>query len=584
VEWGISLKTLTLNIRYFTQLFLSYVLTLLVAVVGLSLLTGAHFKGYIEKTTIQNLSRQLGYLELLQTSSQQQISDALQIVQSLTDYSLRLTIINQNGQVFYDSENNTSYMDNHLNRPEVISAKNSGFGSAIRYSKTLNKTLVYVAKKTTSGQIYRLSIPVNYINSEWGRLSKTFAVYTLIIFIFCLLVTYFMSRWISAPLKWTAKTLRRINEHKFEKVKPKRSIVKEINTVNDRLLEVSTNISNYIQKVSKEKEKQDIILNNMINGIVVVNNSLDILLLNKAARTLCFDNCSSKAKINLKRYPKVNAYLKNLMNGKPIEPIEIETSEQKQVLIIGSIYKESEEPRGILIAQDITRLKRLESTRQKFVANVSHELKTPITLIRTMVETILNSKQKGIEIPNDLLNRALQHTDRLNSIIDDLLHLSKLETGSGNLTLAATPLNHIYDIVEQQCFSKAQKKNIDLHFSPTNDQIINCNANLMIQALKNLVDNAIKYSSEDTSVSVNFEIKTKLITFVVKDEGPGIEKAHVPKLFQRFYRVDTARSRQMGGTGLGLAIVKHIAQVHNGRAYVESEVGVGTSFYIEIPN
>ena len=575
---------MTLNIRYFTQLFLSYVLTLLVAIFGLSFLTGSHFKGYIETTAIQNLTRQLGYLESLQVTNSKHISDALQAVQSLTDYSLRLTIIKQNGQVFYDSENNSRTMDNHLNRPEVISAKNGGLGSAIRFSETLNKSLVYVAKKTSTGQIYRLSIPVNYINSEWGRLSKTVGVYTLIIFIFCLLVTYFMSRWISAPLKWTAKTLRRINEHKFEKVKPKRSIVKEINTVNDRLLEVSTNISNFIQKVSKEKEKKDIILNNMINGLVVVNDSLDILLLNKAARYLCFEESSESTPINLARHPQIYAYLKNLMGNKSVEPIEIVTADQKQVLIIGSIYSDSEEPRGILIAQDITRLKRLESTRQKFVANVSHELKTPITLIRTMVETILNSKEKGIEIPNELLNRALQHTDRLNSIIDDLLHLSKLETGSGTLTLEATPLNHIYDIVEQQCLSNAQEKKIALHFSPTADQIIQCNTNLMIQALKNLVDNAIKYSSEDTSVTVGFKTQAELITLVVKDEGPGIEKAHMPKLFQRFYRVDTARSRQMGGTGLGLAIVKHIAQVHNGRAYVESEFGIGTSFFIEIPN
>ena len=190
---------MTLNIRYFTQLFLSYVLTLLVAIIGLSFLTGSHFKGYIETTTIQNLSRQLGYLESLQITNANQMSDGLQTVQSLTDYSLRLTIIKQDGQVFFDSENNSTNMDNHLNRPEVISAKDAGFGSAIRYSETLGKTLVYVAKKTSDGQIYRLAIPVNYINTQWGRLSKTFGVYTLIIFVFCLLVTYFMSRWISTP-------------------------------------------------------------------------------------------------------------------------------------------------------------------------------------------------------------------------------------------------------------------------------------------------------------------------------------------------------------------------------------------------
>jgi two-component system phosphate regulon sensor histidine kinase PhoR len=507
----------------------------------------------------------------------------LSAIDTLNDYKLRLTVIFQNGRVFYDSENNVNVMDNHLDRPEVIAAKDLGVGSAIRYSQTLNKTLVYVAKQSKTNQIYRLAIPIKYIESELGVLSKTLIGYTLIIFIFCLLVTYFMTRWISAPLKWTAKTLRRINEHKFEKVRPKSSIVKEINTVNNRLVEVSDSISKYIQKVSREKEKRDIILNNMINGLVVFDDDLNIVMLNNASIELCFEQATDSKKVELLDYPVIYDYATSLLSGNEVDPIEIELKDGKQVLIIGSMYVETQQPRGILVMQDITRLKRLESTRQKFVANVSHELKTPITLIRTMFETILTSKVKGIEVGDEMLKKALQHTDRLNDIIDDLLHLSRLETQGGEIEKQEVALKSLCDIVEQQCAAKAKSKQIELKIQIESDLFINCNSNLMVQAMKNLVENAIKYSPESTTVTIWHNATDTHDTINVQDQGPGISQKHIPKLFQRFYRVDNARSRQMGGTGLGLAIVKHISQVHQGKASVISQLDEGSCFSIELP-
>ena len=246
------------------------------------------------------------------------------------------------------------------------------------------------------------------------------------------------------------------------------------------------------------------------------------------------------------------------------------------------MYTEGEDPRGILTAQDITQLKRLESTRQKFVANVSHELKTPITFIRSMFETLLSAKEKNIDLSIELIQKGVRHTDRLNQIIDDLLQLSKLETTGGEIEKEPSNLQAIMDIVMQQCQDPADNKQIQL-ISKSNDRNILCNANLLGQALKNLVENAIKYSPEKTTVTMSNTETSSHIEIHVSDEGPGIQDKHIAKLFQRFYRIDTARSRQMGGTGLGLAIVKHIAQSHGGQSTVASILEKGTVFTISLP-
>ncbi|MGC6366576.1 MAG: ATP-binding protein [Candidatus Marinamargulisbacteria bacterium] len=580
--WATSLKTLTLNIRYFTQLFLSTIIILAVAIGSILMLTSHHLKEYVVDKTIQQLTRQLNYIERQMATPNHSLSTMMAGIHQLNDDELRLTIISPTGAVVYDSASQGAPMDNHSNRPEVQQAKTNGIGSAIRFSATLDKSLVYVAKQTPTN-ILRLAVPIRTIEADLGNITQALALYTGLIFLLCLLVTYFMSRWISAPLKWTAKTIRRINERKFEKVNPKPSFIREINHLNIRLVEMADNISTFIQKISKEKEKKDIILNNMINGLVVVDDALNVLLVNKAARPLCFNMPEDDTHIDLADHPTIKTYLRQLMDQQDVDPIEIEHPNGKLVLLIGAIYEESQEPRGILIAQDITRLKRLESTRQKFVANVSHELKTPITLIRSMVETSLTANQKGMDLPDDFLAKALTHVDRLNDIIDDLLHLSKLETTGGVIEKSPTPINQIFDMVGQQCQPKADKKQIQLTITKS-DTDINCNANLMVQALKNLVDNAIKYSPENTTVTVWLDQQPNADILFVKDEGHGIDDAHISKLFQRFYRVDDARSRQMGGTGLGLAIVKHIAQSHGGQAAVSSKLNVGTTFSLELPN
>tara|TARA_A100001015_G_scaffold120675_1_gene133785 strand:- start:3133 stop:4893 length:1761 start_codon:yes stop_codon:yes gene_type:complete len=583
---GTNLKILKINIRYFSQLFLSYVLLILVAIGGLSIVTVSFVKQYVERQTIQNLTRQLTYINhILLHSDQPHILDqVLKDIYTGQGYDFRLTMIAKNGTVFFDSSKAVYLMDNHNNRPEVIDAKQHGIGASIRYSQTLNKKLVYVAKKAENGDFHRLALPINYLQDELGRIRQKIVLYTMTIFGFCLLFTFLMSHWISAPLTGAINTLNDIKNRNFKRIQFKRSSVKEINNLNLSLVEVSDNISQFIGEISREKEKKDIILNNMINGLIVVDQHLDIRLLNKAAFQLFFDLSETNQTLHLSDFPIIFTFANEIMKNADVDPIEIEHNNGKTILISGSIYSDAEEPQGILIAQDITKLKRLESTRQKFVANVSHELKTPITIIRSMFETILASKEKEIDIPVDLLQKGMRNTDRLNQIIDELLQLSKLETTGGEIEKERTNLNAICENVFQQCLPKANEKNIKL-ISENNDQVLLCNSNLLIQALKNLVENAIKYSSDNTIITIAHVLKTnenKVVIHVI-DQGPGIEEKHIHRLFQRFYRIDNARSRQMGGTGLGLAIVKHISQSHGGQAYVESIIGKGSTFTIEIP-
>jgi two-component system phosphate regulon sensor histidine kinase PhoR len=581
---GINLKTLKIKLRYVTQLFLSYILLLLVSIGGLSFLTVSFVKHYVENQTIHHLKRQIIYMDhIMQLSdSPSVLFPILAQIKAQDGYDLRLTLISDNGNVQFDSDRAIELLDNHANRPEVKMAMSKGVGSSIRFSQSIEKKLVYVAKKTNDGIIYRLALPMHYLKNEWGRIRQKVIVYTVSIFGFCLLLTFLMSHWISSPLNWAIKTLHRIKHRKFEKIKPQPSFVKEINDVNWSLVEVSNNISQFIAKISREKEKKDIILNNMINGLIVIDLHLDIRVMNQASFKLFFNLNPSSQSVQLSDYPTIFSFASKLMTGEDVDPIEVDHGNGKTILISGSIYSEGKEPRGILTAQDITQLKRLESTRQKFVANVSHELKTPITFIRSMFETLVSAKQKNIDISLALLEKGVVHTDRLNQIIDDLLHLSTLETTGGEIEKASTNLQSVIDLAVQQCREQANEKNIQI-IANGNDRQVRCNANLLGQAIKNLVENAIKYSPGSTQVTIDSHDEHDQMAIRIMDEGPGIDHQHLTKLFQRFYRVDTARSRQLGGTGLGLAIVKHIAQAHGGQATVSSTLGKGSAFTIFLP-
>jgi two-component system phosphate regulon sensor histidine kinase PhoR len=239
----------------------------------------------------------------------------------------------------------------------------------------------------------------------------------------------------------------------------------------------------------------------------------------------------------------------------------------------------------VIVLNDVTDVQRLESVRRDFVANVSHELKTPVASIKGFVETLLDGAADDPAASRRFLEIVARQADRLAAIIDDLLALSRIEQseGAGNLPLEPTRLADVIAAVVADCGPRAAERSIRLETTCTDGLVADVNPPLLEQALINLVDNAIKYSDPGGGVWVAAEEAGGALVVRVSDEGCGIEAEHLPRLFERFYRVDRARSRRLGGTGLGLAIVKHIVLAHGGSIGVESRPGVGTTFTMRLP-
>jgi len=362
----------------------------------------------------------------------------------------------------------------------------------------------------------------------------------------------------------------------------------------DRLFKNLTSFGTNAQKeLDLQRQKileKETILSILMEGYVALDLKQTILDLNSAAaEMLQIDESTARNEFfgSLIRHVVLLDLVKKVLGcGKEIQDdIEIRTDERSlylQVLCRPLI----ESGIGVLILlNDITQLQRLETVRRDFIANVSHELKTPITSIKGSVETLLQEEEMDGSTLNRFLKIIARHSDRLNSIIEDLLTLSRIEQGqlTGVEHLQVTSINQLVQQVIQVCEHSASEKGIKLEMN--GDEILDAAVNppLLEQALINLVENAIKYSDPKSLVTLSLEKQADQFIICVKDQGFGIEAMHLERIFERFYRIDVARSRKLGGTGLGLSIVKHIIQAHQGTVSVNSTPGEGSTFLIKIP-
>lgn len=347
-----------------------------------------------------------------------------------------------------------------------------------------------------------------------------------------------------------------------------------------------------IQDVLSKKTQSDAVLSSMVEGVVAVDREERILQVNQAARNmLCLDSFPSAE-------PSVQEAIRNTefqeMVKKAIASHHAIEGEVKLLDENGSILQVNASPLqdakgesigAVLVFHDITKLRRLETIRRDFVANVSHELKTPITSIKGFVETLLDGALEDAEDARRFLGIVAKQSERLSTIIEDLLSLSRLEqdNDSEHMHFEEVFINDVVERACQTCLLKAKEKEVMLRIQCDEDLLLKANSHLLEQATVNLVSNAIKYSHEEGEVVVAASKNSREVLISVQDFGIGIPREHFPRLFERFYRVDKARSRTLGGTGLGLAIVKHIAQAHRGYVRVESTPGEGSVFTLHLP-
>jgi two-component system phosphate regulon sensor histidine kinase PhoR len=402
-----------------------------------------------------------------------------------------------------------------------------------------------------------------------------------------------VSRRISAPIREIQIGAERLADGDFEyKLHVPRTA--EFASVAESLNRMAEELSNELRTLTHERNEREAVLSSMVEGVLAVDTDERVIAVNAAgARLLDIDPAAAEGKSiqEVVRNPDLQHVVAQTLGGH--RPVEADIvlrvgAEDRDLQANGTLLHgdyEGDDVGAVVVLNDVTRLKRLEAVRRDFVANVSHELKTPVTSIKGFAETLEDGALDDPEAARRFVRIIAGQADRLNSIIEDLLALSTLEQQGDSplLQLEEADLCDVVAVALEVCGSKAKAKRIELREECPECLLARVSPPLLEQAVVNLVDNAVKYSADGGVVVVTLEERSGEVVVSVTDEGQGVAREHLPRLFERFYRVDKARSRDLGGTGLGLAIVKHIAQIHGGRVSVESVVGRGSTFRMHLP-
>ncbi|WP_066506950.1 two-component system histidine kinase PnpS [Abyssisolibacter fermentans] len=508
------------------------------------------------------------------------------------EINTRISFIDKQGWLIGDSEVNIEIAENHFNREEVKIALQGRIATAKRYSKSLDKNMFYVAIPYNNQiAVIRLSVPLTYATEYYRDIFK----YILISIGFGTIVAIFLGyRYIYSitnPIKQLTSATKSIAKGNYgEKVYY--TSHDEIGMLANSFNIMSKKLYDNIEELKENSTKTKAILKSMINGIIAINNNNNIIFINPTAEKmfgLVEEDVRNKSILDILSDEELKNEIKELLESNITSKIEIEVYNPYKVLSVYTniIVLDNDPTRkiGVVISfQDITDMRKLEIMRKDFVANVSHELKTPLTSIQGFIETLKNGEIKDEKVRNRFLDIIDIESKRLTALIKDLLILSDIENKHQMVSMQNINIRKcIVDLIEM--FEKiASKKNIKIKEKISGGlPSIYGNISWFKQIIINLIDNSIKYTPSGGKIEIiGYEIDDK-IHIRVKDTGIGISKEHISRLFERFYRVDKARSRKIGGTGLGLAIVKHIVIAFKGEIKVKSEVNKGTEFEVIIP-
>ena len=515
------------------------------------------------------------------------------ICRDVADHStMRLTVVAADGRVLGDSHELAEVMDNHADRPEVVAALAGTTGTSTRYSSTLGHQRMYVAVPGLVGDdvtyVCRVSISLRELSlllrGVYGRIAAAGLVMALV----AGLMAFLLARRIrSALLKMDeAATAYAAGDFGHHLVL---SDSVEINSVAESLNRMAAQLADRIGTIEKQRNELEAYMTSMVEGVVAVDTEENVISLNRAAAEILGQDRERSLGRSIQevgRHPDLTRLTQEALAGADVQEKDIYIGSPRssclQATATSLLDLDGRRIGALLVMNDVTRLRRLETMRRDFVANVSHELKTPITSIKGFVETLLETPPEHPEEMERFLGIINKQADRLATIISDLLALSRLEQDADGpaIELMELPLFSIMERVVRDLAARDREQAERVMLECENKIRAVVNAPLLEQAVTNLVDNALKYSEPGAAVTIRCAADAEGVRISVIDQGPGIAGEHLPRLFERFYRVDKARSRRMGGTGLGLAIVKHIAQAHGGRVDAESVLGVGSTFSI----
>ena len=501
---------------------------------------------------------------------------------------IRITVVDYSGKVLIDTEANVDQLENHLYRPEIQEALESGEGVNIRRSDTLGKDLMYVAVSVPQIERFiRLAMPLDGISAYSRELWTPLIIMLALSFLLCLAISLLISRNITVPIARMKQYTARIARGEYEDLK-RLQTGDEIEDLSAAMADMAGALRRYIADITEKNSRLQAVFKAVPGGIIAIDKRETVTMVNPAAMEMFSISTDPEGLhfLEVVKHAKLESVISEALSKNVSVEREITMHKGMEgrflqvfavpVVVDGAAFG------VILLAQDITRIRKLENMRSDFAANVSHELKTPLTVISGFIDTL---KDPGIsrKDADRFLEIISLESERLTRLIDDVLALSDIEN-------AAAPPASIVDIRQgvreaaELLQNNARDKNITISVDLPNSRIpVAADKDRIKQMMINLIDNAIKYTPEGGSVDVSVTREENLCVIRVRDTGIGIPEEFLPRLFERFYRVDKSRSRALGGTGLGLAIVKHIVSLLGGRIAVQSEVGAGTQFEIFLP-
>lgn len=506
----------------------------------------------------------------------------------------RITLILSSGRVVGDSAEEPDRMENHADRPEVATALAGRVGRSVRFSHTLQKKMMYVAVPVESRGVraVRVALPLDAIDTALWNVYRRIALGGLGVAVLAGALSFLVGMRISRPLEKMRRGARRFAEGDLQE-RLTVSGSEEICALAEAMNVMAGQLDERMRLVVAQRNEKEAMLASMVEGVVAVDTDERILRLNAAAGRLlgvtpeeAEGRCIQEV---IRKFDMQRFITRALESPLPLEgDIVLHGPEEDRFLQAHGTPLRDAGGRNIgalIVLNDVTRLHRLERVRRDFVANVSHELKTPITAIKGFIETLRDGAIDDPEAGRRFLEIVARQADRLNAIIEDLLDLARIELGVERREIPLQPaaLEEVLRGAVHATVMQAAARNIRIDLDCPPGLQARINPPLLEQAVVNLIDNAVKYSPSGGRVLVAAEQAGGEIVIRVQDWGSGIERHHLPRLFERFYRVDKARSRKEGGTGLGLAIVKHISQAHGGRVVVQSTPGQGSIFTLHLP-
>jgi two-component system phosphate regulon sensor histidine kinase PhoR len=492
----------------------------------------------------------------------------------------RVTIIAHDGVVLADSEADPKTMENHAQRPEVASALGGQTGSSMRLSHTVGIEFLYVAVPS-GDKVVRLAYPLSDIQRHLSEIHRTLLRATALALLLALLLAMVIAEQIS-------RRLRRI-VHFAGQVASGNLSARIADTGSDEISQVATALdrtARLLQEnftaVRESRAELEALLNSMADGVIAISHDKKIRWANHAIERMVHRHVPiGTPVIELLRHPDFLSTLNAALQSK-----------QREHAIAASLhgrrsYSITAEPLPdggvVTVLHDISEVERVEKTRRDFIANVSHELRTPLTSIRGYAETLLESDGTLNESTREFMEVIRRNAERMSRLTEDLLVLARVESGEEKLDLRPQPVRHLLAEATSSLQESARAANVALMIESVPGWSVMADGYAVHQVFANLISNALRYAASGGKIVIGAEEKPEGIEFFVRDFGPGIASEHLPRIFERFYRVDKARSRESGGTGLGLAIVKHIVLNHGGSVRVESSVGHGSTFFFVLP-